>query len=63
MHDYAGEEHEEVQPPHHLPESRRAKIFLTVVVGKISEAGHPHIRRDAQSDSVVHFAGFEIVIQ
>mmetsp|Transcript_12109 Transcript_12109/g.55025 ORF Transcript_12109/g.55025 Transcript_12109/m.55025 type:complete len:418 (-) Transcript_12109:204-1457(-) len=62
-HGEAYEEHEEVEPPHHLREPVKGKVFPHVVVGKIAKSRHPHVRRDEHPDGVVNLRSLEVVVQ
>ena len=60
---HAADDCQEVEPPHHLRKPPGRKVPRLVVVGKVPEPGHPHIRGDEHPDCVVDFPRLVVVVQ
>lgn len=60
---HAGEEHQEVESPHHLCKTPDAKIASFVVVREVAKAGHPHVGGNEDTDRVVRFTRLVVMVQ
>mmetsp|Transcript_5075 Transcript_5075/g.9548 ORF Transcript_5075/g.9548 Transcript_5075/m.9548 type:complete len:269 (-) Transcript_5075:306-1112(-) len=58
----AEEDHEKVEPPHHLHHADRAEVRLHVEEGEVAEPRHPHVARDHDANRVVGVFSVKVVV-